>query len=57
MIQVLKLLHGHDHVDKNKWFSSVYLPVEGSGMQTRQSSDPLHLKVTAVKTEMYRNLF
>ena len=48
MIQVLKHLHGHDHVDKNKWFSSVYLPGEGSGIHTRQSSDPLNLKVPAV---------
>jgi len=26
-------------------------------IQTRQSSDPLNLKVPAVKTEMYRNCF
>ena len=28
MIQVWKILHGHDHVDKNKWFSSAYVPGE-----------------------------
>ena len=57
MIQVWKILHGHDHVDKNKWFSSAYLPEEGRGIQTRQSSDPLNLKVPAVKNEIYRNFF
>ena len=57
LIQVWKILHGHDHVDKNKWFSSAYVPEEGRGIQTRQSSDPLNLKVPAVKTEIYRNFF
>ena len=57
MIQVWKILHGHDHVDKNKWFSSAYVPKEGRGKQTRQSRDPLNLKVPAVKTEIYRNFF
>ena len=28
MIQVWKIFHGHDHVDKNKWFSSAYVPGE-----------------------------
>ena len=37
MIQVWKILHGHNHVDKNTWFSSAYEPEEGSGIQTRQS--------------------
>ena len=26
MIQVWKILHGHDYVDKNKWFSSTNVP-------------------------------
>ena len=57
MIQVRRILHGHDHVNKNKWFSSAYGPEEGMGKQTRQSSDPLNLKVSAVQTEIYRNVF
>ena len=56
MIQVYKILHGHDHVNKNTWFSSGYVREEGSGIQTTQSSDPLNLKVPAVKTEIYLNL-
>ena len=28
IIQVWKILHGHDHVDKNKWFSSAYVLVK-----------------------------
>ena len=44
MIQVWKILHGHDHVNKNKWFSSAYVPGENE-RQTRMSSDPLNLKL------------
>ena len=57
LIQVWIILHGHDYVDKNKWFSSAYVPEEGRGIQTRQSKDPLNLKVLVVKTEIYRNFF
>ena len=42
-----------DLVDKNKWFSSAYVPEEGSGIKTRQSSDALNLKIPAVKTAIY----
>ena len=35
--------------------SAPYGPEEGRGIQTRQSSDPLNLKVPAVQTNIYRN--
>ena len=54
MIQVWKILHGHDHVDKNKWISSAYVPGENE-RQTRMSSDPLNLKLPVVHTEIRRN--
>ena len=54
MIQVWKILHEHDHVDKNKWLSSAYVPGENE-RQTRMSSDPLNLKIPAVHTEIRRN--
>ena len=56
MIQVWKILHGHDHVDKNKWFSSAYLPGENE-RQTRMSSDPLNLKIPVVHIEIRSNFF
>ena len=54
MIQVWKILHGHFHVDKIKWFSSAYVPGENE-RQTRMSSDPLNRKVPVVHTEIRRN--
>ena len=54
MIQVWKILHEHDHVDKNKWFSSSYVPGENE-RQARMSSDPLNLKLPVVHTEIRRN--
>ena len=56
MIQVWKILHEHAHVDKNKWFSSAYVPGENE-RQTRISSDPLNLKLPVVHTEKRRNFF
>ena len=56
MIQVWKILHEQDHVDKNKWFSSPYVPGENE-RQTRMSSDPLNLKCPVVHTEIRRNFF
>ena len=56
LIQVWKILHGHDHVNKNKWFSSAYVPGENE-KQTRMSSDPLNLKLPVVHTEIRRNIF
>ena len=56
MIQVWKILHGQDHVDKNKWFRSAYLSGENE-RQTRISSDPLNLKIPFVHTETQRNFF
>ena len=56
MIQVWKILHEHAHVDKNKWFSSAYVPGENE-RQTRISSDPLNLKLPVVHTEIRRNFF
>ena len=55
MIQVWKILHGQDHVDKNKWFSSAYLPRENE-RPTRMSSDPLNLFPVG-HTEIRRNIF
>ena len=54
MIQVWKIFHEHDHVNKNKWFSSAYVPGENE-RQTRMSSDPLNLKLPVVHTEIRRN--
>ena len=56
MIQVWKILHEQDHVDKNKWFSSAYLPGENERL-TRMSSDPLNLKILVVHIEIRRNFF
>ena len=56
MIQVWKILHGHDHGDKNKWFSSAYLPGENE-RQTRMSSDPLNLKIPVGHIEIRSNFF
>ena len=56
MIQVWRILHGHDHVDNNKWFGSAYLPGENE-RQTRMSSDTLNLKFPVVHTEIRRNFF
>lgn len=46
MIQVWKILHEQDHEDKNKWFSSSYLPGENERQrQTSMSSEPLNMKL------------
>ena len=52
----MKILHEHDHVDKNKWFSSAYEPGENE-RQTRMSSNPLNLKLPVVHTEIRKNFF
>ena len=51
-----KILHGHDHVDKNKWFSSAYVPGENE-RQAIMSNDPLNLKLPVVHTKIRRNFF
>ena len=56
MIQVWKIHHGHDHVDKNKWISSAFVTGENE-RQTRMSIDPLNLKLPIVHTEIRRNVF
>ena len=56
MIQVWKILHGHDDVDKIKWFSSAYLPGENE-RQTRMSTDPLKGKFPVIHTEIRSNFF
>ena len=47
MIQVWKILHGHDHVDKNKWFSSAYVPGENE-RQTRMSRIQTFSKTSSI---------
>ena len=43
-------------MDKNKWFSSAYVPGENE-RQTKMSSDPLNLKLPVVHTEIRKKIF
>ena len=53
MIQVWKILHEHDHVDKNKWLSSAYVPGENE-RQTRMS---IESEVTCCAHRIMKKLF
>ena len=54
MMQVFKLMHNYDDVDRRQFFQTAG---EESVRVTRQSSDALNILTTRCKTEVRRNFF
>ena len=54
MIQVFKLMHNYDDVDRRQFFQTAG---EESVRVTRQSSDALNILTTRFRTEVRRNFF
>jgi len=54
MIQVFKLMHNYDDVDRRRFFQTAE---EESVRVTRQSSDALNILTTRCRTEVRRNFF
>ena len=54
MIQVFKLMHNYDDVDRRQFFQTAE---EESVRVTRQSSDALNILTTRCRTEVRRNFF
>ena len=53
MIQVYKIVHGHDNVDSNQWFRHV----SGELHRTRATTDSLNLAQSRSRLDLRRNFF
>ncbi len=53
MVQVYKILHGHDRVDKSQWFPLV----AGNKMCTRLATGVMNLAKPRFNTDMRKNFF
>ena len=53
MLQVYKILHGRDDVEKEQWFE----PVGDGGMATRLAADPLNMRIPAPRLDIRKHFF